>query len=96
MNLPTLSPQKRARLLIADLLFLLVRVVARIHVVDLQWRHSMNLNYCLAAGHGVVVHGTFALTGGRRMYISRGVGHLLQVRFNVRPEIPIFRLQRES
>jgi predicted MPP superfamily phosphohydrolase len=56
----------------------------------------MNLNYCLAAGHGAVVHGTFALTGGRRMYISRGVGHLLQVRFNVRPEIPIFRLQRES
>jgi predicted MPP superfamily phosphohydrolase len=37
--------------------------------------------------------GEFALSGNRRMYISRGVGHLLRVRFNVRPEIPIFRLQ---
>ena len=38
--------------------------------------------------------GEFELSGGRRMYISRGVGHLLRVRFNVRPEIPIFRLYR--
>jgi uncharacterized protein len=38
--------------------------------------------------------GAFELSSNRRMYISRGVGHLLQVRFNVRPEIPIFRLQR--
>ena len=37
--------------------------------------------------------GEFAQSGNRRMYISRGVGHLLQVRFNVRPEIPVFRLQ---
>ena len=36
--------------------------------------------------------GEFSLSGSRRMYISRGVDHLLQVRFNVRPEIPIFRL----
>ncbi len=27
------------------------------------------------------------------MYISRGVGHLLRVRFNVRPEITLFRLE---
>lgn len=40
--------------------------------------------------------GAFELTGNRRMYISRGVGHLLRVRFNARPEIPVFRLQRES
>ncbi|MBZ5508075.1 MAG: metallophosphoesterase [Acidobacteriia bacterium] len=40
--------------------------------------------------------GKFALSGNRRMYISRGVGHLLRVRFNVRPEIPIFRLQTET
>jgi uncharacterized protein len=40
--------------------------------------------------------GEFSLSGHRRMYISRGVGHLLRVRFNARPEIPIFRLQRES
>lgn len=39
--------------------------------------------------------GAFDLSGGRRMYISRGVGHLLRVRFNARPEIPIFRLQSE-
>jgi hypothetical protein len=38
--------------------------------------------------------GEFELAGSRRMYISRGVGHLLRVRFNVRPEIPIFQLRR--
>jgi predicted MPP superfamily phosphohydrolase len=38
--------------------------------------------------------GEFSLTGGRRLYISRGVGHLLRVRFNARPEIPVFRLVR--
>jgi uncharacterized protein len=38
--------------------------------------------------------GEFLLTGRRRMYISRGVGHLLQVRFNVRPEVTIFHLDR--
>jgi predicted MPP superfamily phosphohydrolase len=40
--------------------------------------------------------GDFRLSGNRRMYISRGVGHLLRVRFNARPEIPIFRLQRDA
>lgn len=38
--------------------------------------------------------GAFQLPGNRTMYISRGVGHLLQVRFNVRPEVPVFRLER--
>lgn len=38
--------------------------------------------------------GEFALSGGRRMYISRGIGHLLRVRFNVRPEITLFHLDR--
>jgi len=38
--------------------------------------------------------GEFELQGGRRMYISRGVGHLLQVRFNVRPEVTRFVLTR--
>jgi predicted MPP superfamily phosphohydrolase len=38
--------------------------------------------------------GEFGLPGGRRMYISRGVGHLLRVRFNVRPEMTIFHLER--
>jgi hypothetical protein len=37
--------------------------------------------------------GEFVLTGNRRMYISRGVGHLLQVRFNVRPEVTVFELR---
>ncbi len=36
--------------------------------------------------------GEFGLTGGRRLYINRGVGHLLRVRFNVRPEVTVFRL----
>lgn len=30
---------------------------------------------------------------GRRLYINRGLGHLLQVRFNVRPEISVFTLR---
>jgi len=34
----------------------------------------------------------FDLFDGRTMYINRGLGHLLRVRFNVRPEITIFRL----
>ena len=38
--------------------------------------------------------GEFELTGNRRLYISRGVGHLLQVRFNVRPEVTVFELRR--
>jgi predicted MPP superfamily phosphohydrolase len=38
--------------------------------------------------------GEINLSGNRRLYISRGVGHLLRVRFNVRPEIPIFQLRR--
>lgn len=38
--------------------------------------------------------GEFALEGGRRMYINRGIGHLLRVRFNVRPEITVFHLER--
>ncbi len=38
--------------------------------------------------------GAFELSANRRMYISRGVGHLLRVRLNVRPEIPVFQLRR--
>jgi predicted MPP superfamily phosphohydrolase len=38
--------------------------------------------------------GHFDLSGHRRMYISRGVGHLTQVRFNVRPEVALFELRR--
>jgi len=40
------------------------------------------------------IAGEFTLSANRHMYISRGVGHLLRVRFNARPEIPIFRLER--
>ena len=36
--------------------------------------------------------GQFDLLGGRQMYISRGVGHLLRVRFNARPEVTLFQL----
>jgi uncharacterized protein len=36
--------------------------------------------------------GEFQLAGNRRLYISRGVGHLLHVRFNVRPEATVFDL----
>lgn len=37
--------------------------------------------------------GEFSLDGGRTLYINRGVGHLLQARFNVRPEVTVFTLQ---
>lgn len=37
--------------------------------------------------------GEFDLHDGRTLYINRGVGHLLQVRINVRPEITLFDLQ---
>jgi predicted MPP superfamily phosphohydrolase len=36
--------------------------------------------------------GEFVLSGGRSLYISRGVGHLIRVRFNVRPEVGLFEL----
>lgn len=39
--------------------------------------------------------GEFVLSGNRRMYISRGVGYLIRVRFNVRPEVTIFELRPE-
>lgn len=38
--------------------------------------------------------GEFDLSRGRTMYISRGVGYLLRVRFNVRPEVTLFHLDR--
>jgi predicted MPP superfamily phosphohydrolase len=38
--------------------------------------------------------GEFELSGNRRMYINRGVGHLQRVRFNVRPEVTIFELRQ--
>ena len=37
--------------------------------------------------------GEFRLSGNRSMYISRGVGHLLPVRINVRPEVTLFELR---
>jgi predicted MPP superfamily phosphohydrolase len=38
--------------------------------------------------------GEFLLSENRRLYINRGIGHLLRVRFNVRPEITVFKLER--
>jgi predicted MPP superfamily phosphohydrolase len=42
------------------------------------------------------VAGEIDLADGRRMYINRALGHLLRVRFNVRPEITAFRLTRSD
>ena len=39
------------------------------------------------------VSGAYDLTGDRQLFISRGVGHLMEVRFNVRPEVPVFTLR---
>ena len=38
--------------------------------------------------------GAFVISEGRTMYINRGLGHLIQVRFNVRPELTLFTLTR--
>jgi predicted MPP superfamily phosphohydrolase len=38
--------------------------------------------------------GAFDVGPGRTMYVSRGLGHLIQVRFSVRPELTLFTLQR--
>ena len=42
----------------------------------------------------IYTSGEFALFGGRRMYINRGVGYLFRVRFHVRPEVVFFELAR--
>jgi len=38
--------------------------------------------------------GLFQLPAGRKLYINRALGHLWQVRFNVRPEITVFHLEK--
>jgi predicted MPP superfamily phosphohydrolase len=38
--------------------------------------------------------GEVHLADGRRVYVNRGLGHLIRVRFNVRPEITAFTLAR--
>lgn len=38
--------------------------------------------------------GSFFLNGSRDLYINRGVGHLIQARFNARPEVTMFELKR--
>jgi predicted MPP superfamily phosphohydrolase len=42
------------------------------------------------------IAGRYDLGGGRTMYINRGIGHLIQARFNARPEITVFSLTRAS
>lgn len=42
------------------------------------------------------VAGRYPLSGNRHLYINRGVGHLIQARFNVRPEITVFSLTSAS
>jgi predicted MPP superfamily phosphohydrolase len=37
--------------------------------------------------------GAFDLSDGRRLYINPGLGYLKRVRFNVRPEVTVFRLR---
>lgn len=40
------------------------------------------------------VSGAYALGGGRRLYVSRGVGYVAPLRFGVRPEVALFTLER--
>lgn len=48
----------------------------------------------LPVSNGRYTAGQFDLFDGRTLYINRAVGHLFQVRFNVRPEITLFQLTR--
>ena len=36
--------------------------------------------------------GAFDVGGGRTLYVNRGLGHLIRVRFNARPELTLFTL----
>ena len=40
--------------------------------------------------------GVFQLSGNRQMYINRGLGYLLRMRFSCRPEITLFTLERAA
>jgi predicted MPP superfamily phosphohydrolase len=42
------------------------------------------------------VAGAVCVDDARTLYISRGVGHLIKARFNVRPEITVFTLRRQA
>ncbi len=42
------------------------------------------------------VAGRVPVDAARTLYISRGVGHLIQARFNVRPEVAVFTLRRAA
>jgi predicted MPP superfamily phosphohydrolase len=44
-------------------------------------------------GNKRYVAGEYALSDGRMLYINRGLGHHLRVRFLVRPEITVFTLR---
>lgn len=48
----------------------------------------------LPVANGRYTAGAIDLFDGRSLYINRGVGHLFQVRFNVRPEITLFKLNK--
>lgn len=39
--------------------------------------------------------GEFQLAGNRQLYISRGLGHTMPIRFNVRPEVTLFELSEQ-
>lgn len=40
--------------------------------------------------------GTFDMGSGRHVYINRGLGHLMRVRFNARPEMTLFQLTKDT
>ena len=39
-----------------------------------------------------VCRGEVSLGPGKSLYINRGLGHLIQARFNVRPEVTVWNL----
>ena len=59
-----------------------------------QCRLPFSAPPCLPVKNHRYVAGEVDLKDGRRLYINRALGHLLRLRFNVRPEITMFRLTR--
>ncbi len=65
-------------------------------VAELVNRNSYLASRILPVDNPKYSAGHIPLANGRDLYINRGLGFMLQIRFNVRPEITIFHLQREE
>jgi len=58
---------------------------------DYPWHHHPTSDELFLVVEGCLL---IDLADGRTMYINRGLGYLMRVRFNARPEITVFTLSR--